>query len=80
MPPKKGTRRSGQILIFFIAAIIFDLDQAVKVHREKLEVMQQYAQALSLRPKAEAQRKWILALREDLLRLAPGQSGSIEDR
>jgi hypothetical protein len=70
--PEKRYSPFWAILLFFIVAFIFDLDQTVKVHRQKLEVMQQYAQALRLRPQAETQIKWILAMRDDLLRLAPG--------
>lgn len=60
------------LLIFFAAGLIFDLNQTVKLHREKLEVMQQYAQALKAKPQAVAQLKTIAAMRDDLLRLAPG--------
>ena len=36
--------------------------------------MQQYRQALELREQVDAQAKWIGALRQDLLRLAPGDA------
>ena len=49
-----------------------DLDQTVKIHREKLTVMQQYVQALKWQKQAEAQFKWVGNMREDLLRLALG--------
>ncbi len=60
------------ILAFFAAVMIFDLDQTVKIHRQKLEVMQQYAQALKLQPQIAEQTKWVSRMRQDLLRLAPG--------
>jgi hypothetical protein len=62
------------LLIFFAAVLVFDLDQTVKIHRQKLEIMQQYAQAKKLQPQAAGQLKWIAAMREDLLRLAPGDA------
>jgi hypothetical protein len=60
------------LILFFAAVLVFDLDQTVKVHREKLEVMRQYAQALKIRPQAQAQLSAIEGMRNDLLRLAPG--------
>ena len=60
------------LIVFFAAVLLFDLNQTVKLHRQKLEVMGQYAQALKSRPKAVAQLKSIAAMRDDLLRLAPG--------
>ena len=62
------------ILVFFAAVLVFDLDQTVKVHRQKLALMQQYAQLVKLQPQAEAQMKLIRAMRQDLLRLAPSDA------
>jgi hypothetical protein len=60
------------LLIFFGAVLMMDLQQSVKIHREKLALMQQYAQTVQLQKQAATQVKWVRDMREDLLRLAPG--------
>jgi hypothetical protein len=60
------------LLLFFATVLVMDLDQTVKIHRQKLEVMQQYVATLQVQKQANAQLKWMNAMRQDLLRLAPG--------
>ena len=59
-------------MLFFVMVGVFDLGQTVQVHREKMQLMHQYTAALAMRPRAEAQLRWIQNMRRDLLRLAPG--------
>lgn len=60
------------LLIFFIAAIVMDLDQSVTLHRQKLETMKTYDETARLQRQFEEKSKWVKSMREDLLRLAPG--------
>jgi hypothetical protein len=70
--PEKRYSPFWALLIFFGAVFVMDTDETVKIHRENLATMQQYAQTLALQKQVQAQMKWMKPMREDLLRLAPG--------
>jgi hypothetical protein len=73
-PPARTYSCFPALLIFFAAVTVMDLDQMATVHRKKLAVMKDYQQALSLGRQVDVQGKWIAGLRQDLLRLAPGDA------
>jgi hypothetical protein len=60
------------LLIFFAAVTVMDLDQTVTLHRRKLALMQEYAQAITLQKQVDARTKWIGSVQHELLSLAPG--------
>ena len=73
-PPPRTYSCFPALLIFFAAVTVMDLDQMMTVHSRKLAAMQDYQHALVLRRQVDAQSKWVTGLRQDLLRLAPGDA------
>jgi hypothetical protein len=73
-PPPRTYSCFPALLLFFAAVTAMDLDQMATVHRKKLAVMQDSQQALALGKQVDAQAKWMAGLRQDLLRLAPGDA------
>ncbi len=62
------------LLIFFAAVAVMDVDQILTVHRKKLALMEEYDRTLKLQREVDAQTRWVVAMKQDLLRLAPGDA------
>ena len=72
MNPPRAYSSFTALLIFFAAVAVMDIDQVITVHRKKLALMEQYDRMLKLQQEVDAQTRWVAAMKQDLLRLAPG--------
>jgi hypothetical protein len=71
-PPPRAYSSFTALLIFFAAVAVMDVDQMITVHAKKLVLMEQYDRTLKLQREVDAQTRWVAAMKQDLLRLAPG--------
>ncbi len=74
MNPPRAYSSFTALLIFFIAVAAMDIDQMMTVHGRKLALMDQYDRTLKLQREVDAQSRWVASMKQDLLRLAPGDS------
>ena len=73
-PPVRLYSSFTALLIFFTAVAVMDIDQMITVRHKKLALMQTYDRTLKLQHEVAAQGKWIASMKQDLLRLAPGDA------
>ena len=59
------------LLLFFGAVLVMDLYQTLRIHQEKMAVLQEYNEAVKMQKQADLQLWWIAPLRKDLVQLAP---------